>query len=166
MELDPLRLELTVAETEVAAISPGREVQFQVVAYPGEVFRGRVKYVGPAVRRASRDLVAEAVVPNGSGKLRPGMFATVRIEAGQVAVPMVPATALRSGDSGNADRLFVVSGDRLEERVVQVGDRHGDELTILAGVRAGERVVTRLSSEVRDGVRVSLAAARASVETR
>lgn len=154
MEVDPLRLELTVAETDVAAVSPGQEVVFQVVAYPGELFRGRVKYVGPAIRRASRDLVAEAVIPNKGGKLRPGMFATVRVAAGQQAVPMVPASAVRPGDTGNGDRLFVIAGERIEERVVQVGDRHDAEVTILSGVRPGERVVARVSGEVRDGARV------------
>jgi multidrug efflux pump subunit AcrA (membrane-fusion protein) len=95
------------------------------------------------------------VVPNRAGKLRPGMFATVRVAAGETTVPIVPATAIRAGDTGNGDRLFVVTGDRLEERVVQCGDRQGDDVTVTNGVRAGEQVVTRLTTDVRDGARVT-----------
>ena len=53
---------------------------FEVDAYPGETFTGQVRYVSPSVNADTRALMIEAVVPNGAGRLKPGLFATARIE--------------------------------------------------------------------------------------
>jgi membrane fusion protein (multidrug efflux system) len=70
--------------------------------------------VSPNIRPATRDLVIEALVPNGDGRLRPGMFAVAKLEVGEQAVPTVPPKALRE-ESGTL-RVFVVKDHRIEER--------------------------------------------------
>ena len=91
VEIDPLRLELTVPEAAVGTLARAKEVVFEVAAFPGESFHGRVRYVGPAVRRQSRDLLVEAVVANPQRRLLPGMFATARLVLGSEPRPVVPA---------------------------------------------------------------------------
>jgi membrane fusion protein (multidrug efflux system) len=153
LEIDPLRLELSVPESAVAAVAGAAAVDFQVSAFPGQTFRGQVRYLGPAVRRASRDLVVEAVIPNKDRRLRPGMFATAQLTVGDMRAAVVPAQAVR--DQAGEARLFVVSGaGRLEERLVQVGPREGGEVVVLAGVRAGETVASPASPALRDGLQV------------
>jgi membrane fusion protein (multidrug efflux system) len=156
LQIDPVRLELSVPESAVAAITAAAEVEFQVSAFPGQTFRGQVRYLGPAVRRASRDLVVEAVIPNGDRRLRPGMFATAQVKIGDTRAAVVPASALR--DQGGEPRIFVVAGGapprRLEERLVQLGPRDGAEVVVLSGVRAGEVVATPASPALRDGLLV------------
>jgi membrane fusion protein (multidrug efflux system) len=152
VQLEPLRLQLTVPESEVGRIAPKQVVSFEVQAFPGESFRGEVTFVGPALRAATRDLVAEAVVPNADRRLRPGMFATARLELPSAAVVAVPRSALRT--EGGAARLFTVRDGRLEERIVQPGPESGGYVAVLDGLEAGERVVTKLSDQVRDGVPV------------
>ena len=80
MRVDPLRVELTVPEQYVSAVAVGRAVTFEVDAYPGETFTGQVRYVSPSVTAETRALIVEAVVPNADGRLKPGFFATARIE--------------------------------------------------------------------------------------
>ena len=80
MRIDPLRVELTVPEQFVSVVATGREVTFEVDAYPGETFTGQVRFVSPSVKAETRALTIEAVVPNGSNRLKPGFFATARIE--------------------------------------------------------------------------------------
>lgn len=153
MRVDSLRVELTVPEQFVSAVATGRAVTFAVDAYPGETFVGQVRYVSPSVTAATRALTLEAIVPNGNNRLKPGFFATAQIEqAAMLPGLLVPATAVRT-ISGTA-RVFVVAGDRVEERVVTVGQAVGDRVEITSGIQAGERVVSGGVDRVVDGLRV------------
>ena len=153
MRVDPLRVELTVPEQYVSAVETGRPVTFEVDAYPGETFTGQVRFVSPSVNADTRALLIEAVVPNDTGRLKPGLFATARIEE---ATPrpgiLVPATALRT-IAGTA-RVFVVQGDRVEERVVMTAQVVGPRVEIADGLKAGETVVATGVEQLVDGVRV------------
>lgn len=153
MRVDPLRVELTVPEQYVATLATGRAVTFEVDAYPGETFTGHVRYVSPSVAADTRALTIEAVVPNASGRLKPGFFATAQIEqATMVPGVLVPATAVRTV-SGTA-RVFVIAGDRVEERIVTAGQAIGDRVEITSGLKAGEQVVATGVERLVDGVRV------------
>ena len=94
----------------------------------------------------------EADAANTAQKLRPGMFATARIEIGSSLMPVVPAAALTG--SGRSRRAFVVREQRLEERVVLVGEPVGSGFSVLSGLVAGERVAGRTGPDVKDGARV------------
>jgi membrane fusion protein (multidrug efflux system) len=155
MRVDPLRVELTVPEQYVSAVDAGRAVTFEVDAYPGETFTGQVRYVSPSVNAETRALTVEAVVANPSGRLKPGFFATARIDqaAAQPGL-LVPATAVRTV-SGTA-RVFVVTGDRAEERIVMTGQTVGDRIELTDGVTPGERVVASGIDALADGVRVQV----------
>jgi membrane fusion protein (multidrug efflux system) len=147
-----LRLELQVPEAALAAVRDGGEVEFSVAAYPDRSFRGRISHVGPVVRRQSRDQLVEASVDNEDGALRPGMFAVARLSVGSDDLPIVPASAV--GGSAESPRVFVVNGDRVEERVVLARAQSEGEIALAKGVNPGERVVAPLTDAVRDGVRV------------
>src|SRR5262249_53205817 len=128
---------------------------FDVDAYPGESFTGQVRYISPAVMADTRALTVEAVVPNQAGRLKPGFFATARIVRNEQRPHIVvPATAIRTV-SGTA-RLFVIDGDRVRERVVTVGDIHDQDIEVLTGLVAGERVATGSVNQLVDGVRVAV----------
>jgi membrane fusion protein (multidrug efflux system) len=152
VEIDSLRLELSVPESAVAAIKAKGDVAFQVAAFPGETFQAKVAYVGPALRRQTRDLLVEAVVPNRDHHLLPGMFATARLTTGAETVPVIPRAAVKR--DGDGDRVFVVAGGRLEERLVALGAEQPDGAVVVSGVKPGERVVARVGAGVRDGVLV------------
>jgi membrane fusion protein (multidrug efflux system) len=148
-EPNPLRLELTVPEENVGAIVDGLPVGFTVAAFPNEVFTGTVKFISPNVRESTRDLVIEAVVPNADIKLKPGMFAVAKIQLGKHPHPVVPAESIERDDTGA--RVFVVVGHQVQERMVQLGERDGDLVAVLDGVKPGEAVVVEPGPDVRDG---------------
>ncbi len=153
MRVDPLRVELTVPEQYVSVVAAGRAVTFAVDAYPGETFTGQVRYVSPSIVADTRALTIEAVVPNGANRLKPGFFATAQIEqAAMLPGLLVPATAVRTV-AGTA-RVFVLAGDRVEERVVMLGQPVGDRVEVTSGLKKGERVVASGTDRIVDGVRV------------
>ncbi len=150
VSLDPLRLELTVPESSAAFIQKEQAVEFTLTAAPSVVHQTKVSFVGAGLRRARRDLVVEALVPNKERALLPGQFATAKAAAGRAAAA---GGAAHGGAWGRAlaASVFVVSDGRLEERLVQVGESAGDSLGVMAGVRAGERVVAVARDDLRDG---------------
>lgn len=149
VDIDTLRLELTVSESDIASVHEGQVVGFHVASFGDEDFSATIKYVGPALRRASRDLVVEANLGNDARKLKPGMFATAKIGLGTYDSAVVPATALR--EEGSTRHVFVVSQKKLEERVVETGEQVGDVVAIAKGVVVGEQVVVKNGSELKDG---------------
>ena len=151
--VDALRVELTVPEADVTLVKQGAPIKFRLAsAKKDTVFKGQVRYIGPAVRQQSRDAVVEALVENPSHELRPGMFVTAELALGEQVLPTVPRSAMRV--DGTERHVFVLTGDRLEERLVQVVDNRGPDVAIVHGIKAGEKVVALLTPEVRDGVQV------------
>ena len=154
MRVDPLRIELTVPAQYISQVAAGRSVSFVVDAYPGETFTGQVRFVSPSVNADTRALTLEAVVPNPDARLKPGFFATARIEeAGGGPGILVPASAVRTL-AGTA-RVFVVAGDRAEERIVMTGQTEAERIEITDGLKAGERVATSEVERLVDGLRVT-----------
>jgi membrane fusion protein (multidrug efflux system) len=155
MRTTPLRVELTIPGQYIAAVAAGRSVSLEVDAYPGRTFTGRIRYVSPAVQADSRALIIEAVVPNESGELKPGQFATARIEqASQTPGVLVPASAVRA-DAETA-RVYVVSAEgTAEERIVTTGQMVGDLIEITSGIKAGDTVATSNVTKLADGVRIA-----------
>jgi membrane fusion protein (multidrug efflux system) len=149
---DPLRLELTVPEANVASVHPGLAVSFRTVSVPDQVFTATVKYMGGEIREATRDLVVEAVTDNKDHVLLPGMFVTAEIPVGEVTAAVVPATALVQHNQDQS--LFAVVDGHLEERVVQLGPKVGDLMAVADGVKKGEHVVVSPPPGAADGVQV------------
>ena len=153
MRVNPLRLELTVPEQYASSVSEGRAVALEVEAHPGTTFTGRIRFMSPAVKADSRSLIVEAVVDNVDGRLKPGFFATARIEQGSsTPAILVPAVAVRT--MAGTTRVYVESGGLAEERIVTVGETLGDRVEITSGLSAGERVITAGVERVSDGARV------------
>jgi RND family efflux transporter MFP subunit len=154
MRTTPLRVELTVPGQHIATVAAGRAVSLEVDAYPGRVFTGRIRYVSPAVQADSRALIVEAVVPNETGELKPGQFATARIEqVSPTAAVLVPTSAVRA--NATTARVYVVVRGAAEERIVTTGQTVGDLVEVETGIAAGDIVVTSHVAQLTDGARVA-----------
>ncbi|HYO15246.1 MAG TPA: efflux RND transporter periplasmic adaptor subunit [Thermoanaerobaculia bacterium] len=81
----PLRLRFSVPERYLGEIRTGQRVTATVEPYPGETFTGTIQTVGGVIDPANRTFFAEAEFPNADGRLRPGLFARVKLEPSQVA---------------------------------------------------------------------------------
>lgn len=151
--IDPLRLELSVPESNVALIQQGLPVAFRVSAYGEQGFTGKVRFISPNVRQESRDLVVEALVPNADGKLRPGMFATVRLNVGNKPAVVVPLNAVRK--DLDPVRAYAVVDGRIEERVLQLGEELEGVVAVTSGVKVGDALVLDAPKTIHDGQRVN-----------
>ena len=154
VRVNPLRVQLTVPEQFISAIGVGQPVNFEVDAYAGRQFQGTIKFVSPALQADQRALTIEATVPNPNGMLKPGLFATARIEQpAKTPGVLVPAAAIQV--TSGTSRVYVVTGDHVEERIVTTGETVGDRVEITKGLKAGERVATKNVAQLADGTKVS-----------
>jgi Cu(I)/Ag(I) efflux system membrane fusion protein len=142
-DLSRVWVEADVYEQDLRFVRTGAEAQVEIGAFPGEALAGRVSYVYPEVRPDTRTTRVRVELANPGGRIRPGMYATVRIDApiSERAV-MVPRDAVMH--SGTHAMVFVEErpGTYLA-REVRVGAESAGRTQVLSGLAAGERVVAR-----------------------
>lgn len=156
IRINPLKLNFTISEKDVAGLKIGQEVTFTVDAFPGKQFKGKVSLLYPNVEERTRTLQAEAIVPNADHVLKAGYFARVKIFT-QAArnVVVAPITALMY--DGPIIRIFLVNGDKAQARIIKTGNKYGEYVEILEGLKEKERVVVAGQNNLSEGVKVNVA---------
>lgn len=168
IQTNPLKLNFTVNEKDVAKLKKGQEALFKVDAFPDREFKGRLSIIYPSLEERTRTLQVEAKAPNRDGKLKPGLFARVTLYTGSAKdTIIVPATALLY--EGETIKVFVVDGNTAKERYVKVGQKYkfasiakssepdGREYAeIIEGVKEGESVVTVGQQGLFDGAKITV----------
>src|SRR4051794_32082418 len=130
-----------VFQDDIGRLKPGDTAHITVDAYPGRAFTGRIDSILPQVEMATRTVRARLEVANPGVTLKPGMFVNVDLKTNMGRQLVVPASAvLQSGTR----QLVFVSGEngRIDPKEVVLGPRAGEDLVILKGLEAGQRVVT------------------------
>ncbi len=153
VRVDPMRVELTVPEQAVALVKTGQPVQIAVDAYPGQTFAAKVRFVSPSLRTDQRALTVEAVADNPDGRLKPGLFATALIQQ-PTSTPalLVPATAVEA--VAGTSRAYVIKNNKVEERIVTVGETVGHQVEITSGLTKDDRVAVSPKGHLSDGLEV------------
>ena len=131
-----------VYEYELPWVKLGDEVEMTLASVPGKTFRGTVSYIYPYAESKTRTTKVRLIFDNSESLLRPDMFAKVSIHSDPLADAIViPAEAvIRSGDR---TQVFIVKGPgRFEPRTVTLGIESNGRVAILAGIDAGDEVVT------------------------
>ncbi|HYI15176.1 MAG TPA: efflux RND transporter periplasmic adaptor subunit, partial [Thermomicrobiales bacterium] len=145
--------ELTIPEQAVSLVRVGQPVKLTVDAYPGEVFDAKVRFVSPSVRADQRAMTIEAIAPNPSGRLKPGLFTTASIQQPQSAPALLaPVTAVET--ISGTSRVYVIKDGKVEERIVTTGEKVGDRVEITSGVAAGDVVAADPKGRLTDGAAV------------
>jgi cobalt-zinc-cadmium efflux system membrane fusion protein len=121
----------------------GQMVEVIVTTYPDQVFHGKITYVGDVLDPATRTMRLRLELPNPDRKLKPEMYATIRVYSDpEKNVLVVPESAIQR----DRDRRFVfVQRDpqSFEVRDVKLGQSSGDMVKILDGLKEGESIVTQ-----------------------
>jgi len=140
-DLGTVWVEGEVFEQEIATLHVGQTVHADFQGLPGDHRMGQISYVYPTLSSATRTVRVRVVMPNRDLRLKPGMYATIRIAGVERAnILTVPRSAVLS--TGQRSLVFVrdASG-ALVAREVSVGASNDDRVEILRGLTAGETVV-------------------------
>lgn len=158
--LDPVYVEFSLPQQQLGAVAEGMLVRVRADAYPEAPFEGKLTAVNPQVDPVTRSVRMQATFDNADARLRPGMFVEVDVvlpEAQQVLA--IPETAVvyapygstvfvaAEGEAGPDGKKPLVA----ELRNVRLGQRRGDFVAVVSGLKAGERIVTNGGLKLRPG---------------
>lgn len=144
LDLDEVWLEAAVYEQDMRYVDVGQQVQVEVRAFPDDVFLGTVARLAGVLDEKTRSIGVRIVLTNEGGRLRPGMFATARIQGTHAhetrQLIAIPWTAVQEIDGHQA--VFLRAGEGVfEVRSVHTAERAGDFVEILTGLEVGDEVV-------------------------
>lgn len=156
LRTNPIKVQIQVAEADLPYVTLGRGVSVEIDAYKDRKFAGTVTSVNPAVDPVSRSAVVEASIENGDNALRPGMFATAKInkEGGGKGV-FIPKAAVYNDQATQSYRAFVIVEGVAKLRVLQLGPEEGDSRQILNGLSTDEVVATSNLDQLYEGAKVT-----------
>jgi len=140
MNIDKVKTEIGLPEIHIARIHIGNPVDVTVDTYPGIIFKGTVSTINPMVDPVSRAFTVKVEIPNKNHRLKPGMFARVKIyptiHKGALIVPF-KSVMKREGTTV----VFVIEGTTVKLRAVTAGITNEREIEVIDGVKEGEEVV-------------------------
>ncbi len=140
--MDPTTLcvDAEVYERDLSKLRVGQEVSVSVPAYPGEVFTGRICYIGDVVKPETRTITVRSEIDNRAQRLKDGMFADVRLfqQAGSPVLALPERAVL---DDREGKLVFVKTASGYRPQPVQVGVRHAAYVEVVEGLAQGDEVV-------------------------
>jgi len=155
-DLSALWVVIDIYERDLGRLRAGTAVKVRTTAYPDRNFKGVISYIGDVLDEKTRTVKARVVVENANRLLKPGMFATVLIEAagGTEQLITVPEEAVFL--DGSKNYVFIQTApEKFEMREIAVGRTLGKRLEVISGLTKGEPVAIKgafiLKSELKKG---------------
>ncbi len=163
--LDPLYINFSLPQQDLAGLMVGQTVQVTVDTYPGAEFTGTINALNSKVDDSNRNVQVQAVIANADERIKPGMFGVVDVvlphEDKFVTLPQAAISYNPYGDSvyiveGRGASSGSEAGLTVRQQFVQLGDRRGDQVAVLKGVKPGDEVVTAGQLKLRNGAAVQI----------
>lgn len=167
VQMERVKITLDATENDLGKIRLGQEAEIQVRSFENETFSGKISKISPVLDPMTRMASVEVLVNNPERRLKPGMFARVRILTGvienTIAVPRyatVEKSVIERVDGEDAVvtryQVFVVEGEKAVERLLQVSYVDHVQLAVSGGLQIGDRLVTVGQGSLRDGTPVKI----------
>jgi membrane fusion protein (multidrug efflux system) len=158
--LNPIFVNFSLPQQELAQIRRGLKVQLTTDVLPGEMVEGKITAINSQVDSSTRSIGVQATVANAQEHLRPGMFVKVAVVLPvQDKVLAIPTTAVLYAPYG--DSVFVVEekksekngqhGKIVRQQFVRLGEKRGDFVSVVSGLKEGETVVSTGAFKLRNG---------------
>lgn len=130
-----------VYEKDIAKVQPGKQVTVALDAYPGQQWTGRIASLSGALDPATRTLKVRVALANAGLKLKPEMFATIRVDVARHNAIVVPSTAVIH--EGQTTSVFVSNNGQPEQRQVTTGQVIDGNVEITSGLQVGQQIVAQ-----------------------
>ncbi|BEU22439.1 MULTISPECIES: efflux RND transporter periplasmic adaptor subunit [Paraburkholderia] len=159
--IDPIYADFYLPQQQLGQLQVGQTVVVDTNAYNSRTFDGKIRSINPRVDNTTRNVQIEATVDNRERKLLPGMYANVKIDAGnEERYLTLPQTAITYNPYGAT--VFVVKpGEHkdahgkvmpiAQQVFITPGPTRGDQVAILKGIGEGTQVVTSGQLKLKNG---------------
>jgi RND family efflux transporter MFP subunit len=155
-QVDPLRVFVSVPQTNAPSIRAGLPAHIELREYPGQKFSGRVVRTADSIDPATRTLLTEIDVPNPDGRLLPGSYAEVHFAVPvQITRLSIPVNAVLFRPEG--PRVAVVGSDhKVHLKTISIGRDYGTKVEILGGLDPNDQIVVNPADSLEDGQQVNI----------
>jgi len=165
--LDPIYVEFNLPQQNLPQIAVGKKLRIRAADIEGE-FEAEINAIDSKVDDATRNVMVQGTAHNPDHKLRPGMYVNVDVllpeKEGVLAIPVSSINYAPYGDS-----VYVVKpaadgkpgpdgkpAFEVEQHIVKLGPKRGDQVSILSGIKDGDEVVTSGVFKLRPGAAVQV----------
>ena len=157
---ESLYVDFSLPQKKVAGLAVGQNISISADAYGEKAFAGLTTAINSVVDRNTRNLLIEAKIDNKERQLIPGMFVKVRINIGQaIEYLTIPQSSINFNAYGAT--VFIAQDTKQENEkspaleaqqvFIKTGDRRGDQVAVLDGIRVGDMVVTSGQLKLKNG---------------
>lgn len=161
-DLTDLQIELDISQSDFARLKMSQKAEIIPDAFPNLRYTGYIAEIAPEANRAKSTVQVKVKVDNPDEQLRPEMNARVNFlsdkpsgnQSQQAARILVPKAAVVRKDGGTF--VFVVKGNRVEQRTIRTGEDVGDAFLVLDGLSGNEAVASAGVDKLHDGDRVKI----------
>ncbi len=162
--VSPIHADFWLPQQALARVEPGQRTAIRTDTFPGQEWEGAITTINPEVDPTTRSVRVRATLANPGGRLRPGMFVNVEVRSREERQALtVPATAVIFAPYG--DSVFAIEEKRepsgrsstvAVQRFVRTGERRGDLVAVVSGLKPGDRVVSSGAFKLRNGAAVAV----------
>lgn len=157
VQIDRLKVLVSVSESYYPSIKRGMETTVQVDAVPGKTFTGKIDRIHPTIDPANRTFNVEVLIDNREGLLRPGMFARIRFEMDKEEAVLLPSMAVLKMQGSNNRYLFIEENGTARRVSVTIGQRYDDQIEVFSeDLNPGDRIIITGQARLLDGVPVEV----------
>jgi len=161
--LTPVYADFSLPQQNLSQLKTGQAVQVICDAYPDQKFDGTLTAINPDLDATTRSVALRATFENTNQLLRPGMFVRVAVILPQAQpVLAIPATAILS-IAGTTEAVYVIEpstnsagGLVVRQQIVRTGPTKGNSVSVLSGLKPGDRVVSAGHFKLRNGSPVTV----------
>lgn len=154
VQVNPLKLRTSIQEKFAAAIHKDQAVSFEVEAFPGRTFNGKVAFISPAVDQSTRTFAIEVLVDNADRILKPGFFAKgsigLKLDENIMAAPDDAVSTL-----AGVSTVYVIDEGKARQQIVTLGAHQDKRWEIVSGLKGDEVLATSQLNQLATGMNVT-----------
>jgi membrane fusion protein, multidrug efflux system len=156
-QINPLKVDVSISEQYLPLIKMWMKANITADVYKNETFTGSVFRIYPVINSETRSFITEVELPNRNDLLKPGMFARVSMDLGEVETFVVSANTVLVQEGTNIRFLFVARNNRAERIEVTIGKRFDDQLEVIStNIKEGDLLITEGQAKLINGDKIEI----------
>lgn len=157
MQINPLKLMIAVSESNLNDVRINQDVEITSDIYPGEIFKGTISRIFPALNPATRTVDVEIKLPNPNERLKPGMYVKAKVSIGSSKGILVERSSILKMLGSSAYYAFIAKNDSFAKRVgIRIGQEFDSKVEIVDGLNYGDLLITKGQSLLKDSSKIEI----------
>jgi RND family efflux transporter MFP subunit len=159
-DMNSLQVETDVSESNLELVKKGQPCEIQLDALPDQRFRGVIHMIVPTADRSKATITVKVRFLNKDSRILPEMSAKVaflsRPATSEEQRPRIAVSQSAVVNRKSKESIFVIRGNKAAETPVRLGDKIGDMVEVLEGVKAGDKIVLNPSERLKNGSKIKI----------